>query len=472
MPARSRQNSRASQSAKTLPVPPSLLQTIGPSFILLGLALGSGELILWPFLTATYGLGLLWGGLLGITLQFFLNTEAMRYTLARGESVFVGFRKMGIFWPLWYIVSTFIPWSIPGFSSASASLLTTAFGWPASWNAAVTIAFLVLTGLVLSSGKTLYRTMERLQRTVIMVILPILFGLAFWLTSRADWVEAGWGLIGRGDGWWFFPPGIAIASFLGAFAYSGAGGNLNLAQSYYIKEKGFGMGAFREKIASLFSNRSQHLRLEGENFALTAVNRQRWSAWWRLVNLEHFLVFWLLGIITISVLAVLSKSLLYGAASGEGIVFLFQQAGVIGERTWPIMQRFFLLAACIMLLTTQVGVLEAAARIISENFVLLVRQREGEKWNLSLIFYIVLWSQIGLGILVLLAGWHEPRFLLTLGAVLNGAAMMIAFPLLLRLNTKFLPEISRPGWLRRAGVMAGFSFFLLFFIILLQDMVM
>src|SRR3989338_5726921 len=96
----------------SLKSPPSIWKTLGPSFILLGLALGSGELILWPYLTANYGLGLLWGGLLGISFQYVLNTEAMRYTLAWGESVFVGLRKLSILIPVWYIISTFIPWSL------------------------------------------------------------------------------------------------------------------------------------------------------------------------------------------------------------------------------------------------------------------------------------------------------------------------------------------------------------------------
>lgn len=476
MPASTRNASRVTSSkkgnkgSKTLPVPPKLIHTLGPSFLLLGIALGSGELVLWPFLTATYGLGLIWGGLLGITLQFFLNTEAMRYSLARGESVFVGFRKLSIFWPLWYIVSTFIPWSIPGFSSASSALFLGAFGLDnPDWNRWLTISLLIMTGVILSTGKTLYNTMERLQRTVIAIGLPVLLGIALWLTGKQDWIDAGYGLIGRGDGWWLFPPGIAIASFLGAFAYSGAGGNLNLAQSYYIKDKGFGMGAFREKMASLFANQNQKLTLDGEDFAPTATNKERWFAWWRLINLEHFLVFWCLGFATILLMAVLAKSLTYGQASGEGIVFLFQQADIIGNRTFGMLRIFFLLAAGMMLLKTQIGVLEAAARIISENIVLLLRRREGESWNLSLLFYAVLWLQIGLGILVLLAGWSEPRLLLTLGAVLNGAAMMIAFPLLLRLNTTLLPPLSRPNWFRRVGVSAGFSFFLVFFGILLRD---
>ncbi len=488
MPASSRTASRAktqakmtsnqtvakkiSTSGKTLPTPPSLWKTLGPSFVLLGIALGSGELILWPYLTATYGLGLLWGGLLGITLQFFLNTEAMRYTLARGESVFVGFRKLGFFWPIWFIFSTFVPWSIPGFSSASASVLTTAFGITNTWDRPITIGLLIFTGILLSSGKTLYQTMEKLQRTIILGTCAIMFALAFWLTAQNDWVAAGWGLLGQGDGWWLFPPGIALFSFMGAFAYSGAGGNLNLAQSYYIKDKGFGMGAFRDKIASLFANREQKLQLDGEDFPLTAVNRERWNAWWRLVNMEHIIVFWGLGLATIVLLATLATTLVYGDSNPEGIGFLFQQATVIGQRTWPVMSTFFLLSACLMLFSTQIGVLEAAARIISENFVLLVRRREGERWNLSLLFYIVLWAQIGLGILVLLAGWSEPRFLLTLGAVLNGAAMMVAFPLLLRLNTRYLPEIARPSWFRKLGVLAGFGFFVIFFVLLLRDMVL
>jgi len=77
------------KQSNQLPEPITLRKSIGPSIILLGLALGSGELIMWPYLVSQYGLGIIWGGLAGITFQYFLNTEIMRYTLARGESVFV-----------------------------------------------------------------------------------------------------------------------------------------------------------------------------------------------------------------------------------------------------------------------------------------------------------------------------------------------------------------------------------------------
>lgn len=448
-------------------MPPSLWRSIGPSFILLGLALGSGELILWPYLAATWGLGLMWGGLLGISLQYILNTETMRYTLARGESVFVGFRKLSIFWPVWFILSTFIPWSLPGFSSASSQILNGFLGLNAE--RIIAIALLLLTGTILTAGKTLYRTMELFQRTIIMIGLPILFGLSMYLTSRTDWVDLAWGLIGRGDGFWFFPPGIAIASFLGAFAYSGAGGNLNLAQSYYIKEKGFGMGAYREKISSLLRGGSKPIHVEGQLFANTPINRRRWEQWWRLVSTEHFIVFWTLGFISIAVLAVLAKRLAYGLPHGEDLAFLYQEASMISHLTSDFFGTLFLLLAAIMLFSTQVGVLESSSRIISEN-VLLFSYRPGKKFNLSLGFYAALWGQILLGIIILLSGFQQPRFLLTLGAVLNGAAMMIAFPLVLWLNSRQLPRFIQPHAWRRAGLLAEFVFFVIFFGILLQDL--
>ena len=58
---------------RDLPPPPPFKKLIGPSFIILGLGLGSGEIILWPYLTSNFGLGLVWAIVIGITMQFFPN---------------------------------------------------------------------------------------------------------------------------------------------------------------------------------------------------------------------------------------------------------------------------------------------------------------------------------------------------------------------------------------------------------------
>lgn len=456
-------NSTTTSSAKTvpkeLPRPISIWKSIGPSFILLGLAIGSGELILWPYLTTYWGLGLLWGALLGISFQYILNTEVMRYTLAWGESVFAGFRKLSILLPIWFVISTFIPWSLPGLSSASAEIIHSLL--PQIPTKILAIALLMITGFLISGGKSVYKTMETLQKTILILGLPFLFVLTLIVANKGIWLDALWGIVGRGDGWWFFPESVGITAFLGAFAYSGAGGNLNLAQSYYIKEKGFGMGAHSQKLTSIFSGKAKKVDLFGERFADNKVNRVRWRGWWSLVTKEHFLVFWMLGFTTIVFLSVLAKATVLDQSATEGIEFLYLEAGTLGQLIHPLVRVAFLIVSAVMLFTTQVGILESSSRIISENILLVFHQKK-QKINLSLAFYIALWGQIALGVAVYLMGFQEPRLLITTGAILNALAMMMSFVLIGVLNKKTLPKTYQTPISRRIIIWMAVLFFAYF----------
>lgn len=450
-----------SKNPANLPVPPSLLKTIGPSFILLGLALGSGEVILWPYLTVNYGLGLLWGALLGISFQYILNTEIMRYTLAWGESVFVGLAKWSRLFPLWFIISTVIPWSLPGFSSATADIFVTLF--PQLPRQGIMIGLLILTGCLLSFGKTLYKTMEKFEKIVVIVSLLFVVVLVSWLATPADWAVGVAGLFGNGGGWWFFPRDVVVplASFLGAFAYSGGGGNLNFAQSHYIKEKGFGMGAHSAKITSLLHADSKPQSIHGELFSNTPQNRTLWKKWWSLVVKEHGIVFWGGGVLSILLLGVLAHVLIPVGGATEGISFIYKEAAALSQVAHPFIGTMFLLSVALMLYSTQVIVLEASSRIISENISLLVNGPRA-KTRLTLLFYGSLWLQILGGVFIVLSGWNEPRLLLTLAAVLNAGAMMVAFPMVYFLNTKSLPEFARPGLFRKAILTVACLFFVYF----------
>lgn len=446
-----------------LPEPITLKQSIGPSFILLGLALGSGELIMWPYLVSLHGLGIIWGGLVGITFQYFLNTEIMRYTLAWGESVFVGWRRWGKLIPAWFIFSTVIPWALPGFVTASATLLNRIF--PQIDIRTTALLLIILTGLIISSGKTLYQTMAKVQTTLITLGVPFVAILTLYMARVTDWSALLGGLVGIGDGYRFLPEGIAIGAFLGAFAYSGGGGNLNLAQSHYIKEKGMGMGKYGVGIKSLLSGDSSH-RIDGHLFSLSASNLSRWRRWWRLVCTEHAIVFWGIGLLTILVLGTLSMATTYGRgiAPGGGLSFFFAQADMIASSTTPLIGTLFLAVGVLMLFTTQLGILESASRIIAEN-ILLLKHKHDEEVNASKMFYLVLWSELLFSAVFLYYGASEPRAILTLGAILNAAAMMVAFILILILNRR-LPKIIRPSIGRQIMLIIAASFFLYFLTIL------
>ncbi len=448
---------------KKFPLPLRLKQMLGPSFIILALGLGSGEVILWPYLVSNYGLGVAWGALLGITFQFFMNMEIERYALVKGESVFVGIAR---FFPAaiyWFIISTFIGFGLPGIVAASAQVLAEVFSLPDfKWLA---IILLLIIGLILTFGRTVYGMMEKITKLIIFLGVPFIFVLALYFGSSESWLTLGQGLVGKGEGFWFFAPGIAIATFLGAFAYSGAGGNLNLTQSIYIKEKGYGMGAYSQKIAGLFAHKGkQEVRLAGEDFELNQENISLFKKWWRLINLEHFLVFWLIGFISMSMLMFLAYNTVYGlGGNAEGINFVIKEGLQIGALTTPTLGLFFLIVIAVMLFQTQLGIMDSTSRIMSENAAIAKLRRSGAKQiALSRIYYIFVWAQIAFGITLFLFNFYEPKTLIVLGAVINAFAMLVHTILVTILNQKALKPVFRPRRWRKIIIYLIIAFFAVF----------
>ncbi|MBU0458385.1 Nramp family divalent metal transporter [Patescibacteria group bacterium] len=439
-----------------LPQPLPLRKLIGPSFILLGLGLGSGEIILWPYLTSNYGLGIAWAIVIGLTMQFFINMEVERYALIYGESIFVGFARMLKILPAWFILSTFLGFGWPGIGLAGATLLSTAFGVENVQILGV-IIFLVI-GAILTLGKVLYKTVERLQMWLIGIGVPFIIGLALYLSEKSDFIALGSGIIGQGEGFEFLPFGISIAAFLGALAYSGAGGNLNLGQSFYVRDKGYAMGKYADKITGLFrKGGKQKFSITGNTFKVNQANISLFQKWWRVVNLEHLIVFWGLGLITMLTLALLAYVTSFGLqGNAEGINFVINEAMMIASRTLPAFGTLFLLATGIMLCATQLTVLDSTSRIMTENFLLL---KGGKEFNVTKIYYIILWIQILFGIAVFSLGFDQPLTLIILGAVINAFAMFVYCGLLLWINNSMLAKPLRPAMWRNLILGATFLFF-------------
>ncbi len=432
----------------TVPEPPSsFLKLIGPSFILLGLGLGTGELILWPYLVANWGLGIIWGALIGITIQFFLNMEIERYSLVNGESIFVGFARLNKYLPIWFIISTSLAWSWPAFSTASATVLTFFGVENASF---VAILMLIIVGLILTLGPTLYKTVETVEKVLILISVPVIIFIAIIVIKLTHLESLLLGLLGVGDGYVYIPTNeeskFPLMTFLAAFAYSGAGGNLLLAQSFYVKEKGYAMGKYAGKITSLITGKAEKLELEGTTFQVNEAELTKFRKWWNIATKEHLFVFWGMGLFTMLLLATISYASVYGVAGNhKDIDFLFNQAGVINLKTGFI-GSILLLITSIMLFSTQLSVIDGASRIISENVAILIK----DKINVSkmpIIYYSAVWALIIFGISILLVGVKQPQYLIVIGAVINAVCMFVLSGLLNPVNSRFLPDqVQAPKW--------------------------
>ncbi len=432
-----------------LPNAPKFKALLGPSFILLGLGLGSGELILWPYLTSNWGLGLIWGAILGVTFQFFINMEIERYTLARGESVFVGFARYYKLLPIWFIISTFFAWIWPGIIAVSARLLGEVLGFQ-NINL-FGIGLLILIGIILTVGPSLYKTVEKFSMILITLSVPAIFILTIYLAKRSDWINFATGLLNFPN----LPAGLPFASFLAAFAFAGAGGNLNLAQSFYVKEKGYGMGKYGGKITSILTGDVKELKLTGSKFEMTKENLAKFKEWWKVINTEHLLVFWAGGIISICMLSLLAYSTVFGKVGlPTGVEFIVFESKIIGQLLGGFIGTLFLVIGGLMLFNTQLTVLDATSRIMAENYLILK-----QKGNLPKVYYSFLWTQIAFGIIIFLFNFGQPLLLLTISAVLNAIAMFVHIGLTLNLNIKELEKEIRPNLFRIVMIVIAFLFF-------------
>ena len=106
----------------------NLAAFVGPSMVMAAAAIGGGEWLTGPLVTAKYGGGLLWLSTLSILGQVVYNIEISRYTLYTGEPIFTGkFRTLPgpMFWLAIYLVldfGSFLPYLASNAAIPAASL--------------------------------------------------------------------------------------------------------------------------------------------------------------------------------------------------------------------------------------------------------------------------------------------------------------------------------------------------------------
>lgn len=92
---------------KNLPKPPHWSKAIGVGVVVMGLAIGTGELIMWPHLITKWGLGILWLALLGIGAQYFINQEVARHSAATAEGFFTTSARVLKWTPVfWFLLQS------------------------------------------------------------------------------------------------------------------------------------------------------------------------------------------------------------------------------------------------------------------------------------------------------------------------------------------------------------------------------
>jgi hypothetical protein len=433
-----------------LPAPPTQWRRIiGPGIVASGVGLGSGEFILFPYIATQVGLAFLWAAMIGIVLQFFLNMEIERYTLATGETVLTGFSRLGRHWGLAFVLMTMMVTLWPGWATSSATMITYLVGGDAQW---IAVGILVAVGLILTLSPVVYRTLEKATSIKAAAIVLLIVGASLFAIPPATWAEAP-ALIAQ--------PALPAAELgwallLGAVAFAGSGGGANLCQSNWIRDKGFGMGAHAARIESPLFGAPVAAPGTGWRFEPDGPALARWRAWWRFANIEQLTTFVAITLATILFTSLLAHALLGGRTDlPRDISFLALEGQLLSERVGDWFGRFFLIVGAFALFMTAVGAIDVTGRLAAD----VVRTSYSKGRSESAIYAAIVWIIVALGIVIILSGASQPLLLLIISGSVAGFMMFLYSGLLIMLNRRLLAPPLRPGAGRIAALVASMLFF-------------
>ena len=453
---------------RDLPEPVPLKRIVGASVIILATAIGSGEFVLWPYITSQVGLVFIWGAVLGFLLQFFINMEIERYTLATGESVVTGFSRFFKPWWFLFIVMALCQNFWPGWATGAATTFTFAVG--GGDVVTITVLALIAIGIALTLSPVVYQTVEKAMGVMVVLILLFIVAAVVLATDAAAWGDlvtdfSNVGQVPVGEG----PADLSIALLLGALAFAGAGGANNLVQSNYIRDKGMGMGERIPHIVSPVTGEEEAKPALGYTFEPHEENMRRWRGWWKIANQEQFWTFFVIGLATLIVLSVLTYSTVpVGADLGEDFAFIEAEGNELKSEIGTAFGTAFWLCGTIALFSTNLGILDYTSRLAADQLKVFAA-RDSKFWSESKIYFTVIWTMILFGCIVLLSGLDQPLILLVISSSIAGVMMFIYSGLLIQLNRKSLPHQIKIRGVRLGVMIVSFVFFGIFSVLLVYD---
>lgn len=455
-------DTRRSQMARqsVLPEAPPFWsrQVFGPSAVFTALAIGSGELIFWPGLSLPYGAGVLWIALIAVAIQYVMNIEIGRYSLATGESVVVGATRLWRGWGWILLVGTVLPWLWPGWARAGSQVLAGAFGIAEK---PVSIISLVLCGLLLAAPKRVYSLVEGLQTFLLVFILLGVFGLFAIVLGNTNSAPSGgfWSAFFMGDGIGTLlgkSVGAKSADFfalLGGVVFAGAGGILNLGYGLMLCEKGFAMGTYAQPIVGIRHSLGLHAASDTRPEIETGPETMnRWRRWIRLSRQEHALLFVGGNSFTIVFLSLIFFSLLGRSTDAQGMAFLQTATQKLADNFGSGTSLLFVAVAYVILFTSEIGIIDVTSRLAAGIICSLVNL---PKSTASVVYHAIVWTEIVFGIVLTLADPRQPYWFLVTSGILNTAVMAVYTALVAELNRKKLPAMLRPHRLSTAVLWAA-----------------
>jgi hypothetical protein len=452
-----------------LPAFPGWRGMLGPGVVWMALAQGSGELIFWPYVVAKYGLGLLFLLVPGCLLQWPLSYEIGRYTALTGESIWRGFYRLHPWFafPLWLLMGVSFLW-FGAFASAGGTALAALTQFPAGWTPRGQSLFWAYAAIaVFAGGLALSRVVYAfIEKFMWAVAVTTFVGLAAACTHPAVLEKVP-----------EFLAGLAVperpmsrpwdpkdaSPLLTAMTFAGLGGFWMLFYSYWLREKGAGMGGYSARMTGVLRGKDEPSGVragpvlsDGEGLAPAggAEAAGRWASWKRFLRFDSGV-----GLFGNLVTTLMTCLLAYALLTPRGLLpegwnVAVVQAEFFGLRWGELGRWVFLLVAAAFLSDTWLSTVDGVSRVDADMVRCLfpAARRKSERWW----YYFFVWTFTAVTCATMPLA--QPGPLLVFSAVIGFWGMVLYSGALYALNHVYLPprlpDFARPGRLSR-GLLAA-----------------
>ncbi len=189
----------------------NLLAMIGPGLVMGASAIGGGEWLAGPAVTAKYGGALLWVATVSIIFQVIYNIEISRYALYTGEPIFTGKFRLPPHPAFWLIVYLAFDWgSIAPYLVTNAAVpleaiwlqelpkhdTVPAHWWLHKWTS--TGLWLLLLVPLIFGGK-IYNSLKLVMGFKLVAVISFLLFLGVFFATPASWADILTGLVRFGN---------------------------------------------------------------------------------------------------------------------------------------------------------------------------------------------------------------------------------------------------------------------------------
>ena len=487
---------------------------LGPGLLMGGAAIGGGEWLVGPLVTAKYGGAMLWLATLSILGQVIYNIEISRYTLYTGEPIFTGkFRCFPSpkFWVTAYLIFDFgsvFPYLAASAATPVVTLINGAAPDPANVSADwwmmkfIGIAIFLTALLPLIFGGKIYNALKAVMTFKIVTIFGFLILVAVCYSNPATWWDILTGFFRFGNVPIKLAPGadaadranysvnifasllsgkgfpdidLSTIGFISALAaIAGSGGLSNTPVSNYTRDQGWGMGHHVGAIPSIIGGEDLQLSHVGTVFEPNEDTLPRWKAWYRHVLRDQLIVWMPACFIGMALPAMLSIQFLtplsidsgdsnakwtaavMTASAVQGEV----ASGVAGESMGKVFWFMTVFCGFLVLAPSMASSSDGIIRRWVDAFwTASPRLRKMDPKKIKYVYFKVLVIYACFG-LIMLSIPVAPTQLLQYATMIFNVALGFSCWHTLYLNLVLLPRELRPGWFPRVALVGAGSFFM------------